>query len=45
MLIIIKIVLIPKLQKLESRYKTIITIKHKIKNENPHNKINIKVAT
>ncbi|WP_421622928.1 hypothetical protein R5397_03630 [Borrelia sp. MN22-0132] len=42
MLIIIKIVLIPKLQKLESKYNPTITIEHKIKNENLYIKINIK---
>ncbi|WP_236842840.1 hypothetical protein [Borrelia turicatae] len=42
MLIIIKIVFIPKLQKLESKYRPTITIEHKIKNENLYIKINIK---
>ncbi|AHE62495.1 hypothetical protein X966_00760 [Borrelia parkeri HR1] len=42
MLIIIKILLIPKLQKLESKYRPNITIEHKIKNENLYIKINIK---
>ncbi|AHH09791.1 Hypothetical protein BPA_0068600 [Borrelia parkeri SLO] len=42
MLIIIKILLIPKLQKLESKYSPTIKIEHKIKNENLYIKINIK---
>ncbi|WP_259662746.1 hypothetical protein [Borrelia miyamotoi] len=42
MLIIIKVVLIPKLKKLESRYNPNITIEHKIDNKNLYIKINIK---
>ncbi|AGT27151.1 hypothetical protein bmLB2001_000149 [Borrelia miyamotoi] len=42
MLIIIKVVLIPKLKKLESRYNPRITIEHKIDNKNLYIKINIK---
>ncbi|AHH10311.1 hypothetical protein bcCo53_000151 [Borrelia coriaceae] len=41
MLIIIKVVLIPKLQKLEHKYKPTLTIEHKIKNKNLYIKINI----